>query len=113
MKPGFQRVRTRSKPGFMSSRLARGAQIAVLAVLAVPVLPELGSPYPAATTSKRHWVDAGSMFHRPGSGGGAAVDGPTPLGLPAALSAHQSLSAHPSQISPSVTLHRPSATTAM
>ncbi len=46
MKPGFERVRTHSKPGFMTSRLARGAQIAVLAV---PVLPEPGSrvPYPS------------------------------------------------------------------
>src|SRR5882724_9617207 len=40
MKPGFQCVRTHSKPGFMSSRRTRGAQIAVLAV---PVLPESGS----------------------------------------------------------------------
>ncbi len=39
MKPGFERVRTRSKPGYMWSRLTRSAQIAVLAV---PVLPEPG-----------------------------------------------------------------------
>ncbi len=32
MKPGFQRARTHSKPGFMSSWRTRGAQIAVLAV---------------------------------------------------------------------------------
>ncbi len=50
MKPGFQRVLTHSKPSFMSSQLARRAQIAVLAV---PVLPEPvpGIPYPAVTTS--------------------------------------------------------------
>ncbi len=32
MKPGFQRARTHSKPGFMTSRLARGAQLAARGV---------------------------------------------------------------------------------
>jgi hypothetical protein len=41
MKPDLQRVRTYSKPGFISSRRTGGAQIAVRTV---PVLPESGLP---------------------------------------------------------------------
>ncbi len=55
MKPGLQRVRTHSKPGFMTSRRTRGAQIVVLAV---PVLPE---PDPGFPGSRRGQPAAGRV----------------------------------------------------
>ena len=66
MKPGFERVRTHSKPGFMPSRRTRGAQVAVRTV---PVLPESGSPGSRTRQrlqAKRHRAITGTMPHRPG-----------------------------------------------